>query len=201
MSKTFLLLSAAAVMGLSGCLSATSSEFADPNGTSASAVIPVDLDVLLSGQVYDNNLGGAAYLTGIDPFGVRAYAGVMPDSWVGSDISSGTAIYLADYEVAYVFDVDIAYKPFGTDALSGSYSYTTGQITLVFDADAGTLTGTDNALTINGTVSGGDITGTSTFAEVDGELVGIVGSEGTVGAVHGHSDALVYAGGFVGAKN
>ncbi len=201
LNKTITLLSAAAVMGLSGCFEVTSSEFAVPNGTNASAAISKSLNNTQSGQVYDVSLGGAAYLTGTDTSGAHAYAGVMPGSAVGAPVTSSTATYTADYELAYIRDISVSYTSIGSGTLSGFGGRTSGQVNLILDTNAGTLTGSDNILSINGTVSGSSVTGTSSYSGVDGALSGMVGANGTVGAVHGHGDTLVYAGGFVGARN
>lgn len=185
------------VLGLSACVGEqdyTSSSFATPNGTSASATISKSLSNEQNGQVYDASLGGAAYLTGTNSSGAHAYAGVMPGSSVGSAVSSGTATYSADYEVAYISSISVS-----GNLLSGFNNTDAGTIALTLDTSAGTLTGSNGNLTVDGDVSGTAVSGDAVYRGVSGDLTGLVGDEGTVGAFQGDSDSLVYAGGFVGA--
>lgn len=190
---------ALACVMVQGCVStvsdATRSGFRTPSGTNSTAYIPVALANEVNNRIYDSSLGGAAYVVGTDGDGAAAYAGVMPGSDVGNAIPSGTANYVADYEVVMIEDINVS----GT-FLTGNTNYDAGSITLTADFDNQTLSGQSGQLRVNGNISGGNLTGGVTYRGTSGRLTGLVGDQGTVGAFHGNSDELVYGGGFVGSR-
>lgn len=162
---------------------------------------PVGLEnVTASGVVEHTSIGGVQYLTYFDSGFAGAKAGVLADSDVGSVLTAGEAVYSAAYEVAAMNDLQIRRGSGGSDGYhyAGFSNVDSGNIVLTADFGAATIRGEDGRLKVDGTISGGDIGGNVTYGGREGDLEGIIGKFGAIGAFHGNSADMVYAGGFVG---
>lgn len=106
--------------------------------------------------------------------------------------------------------MDVEYKVTGWESISSegvSGNYETfsglqfnrgGNLTMDFDFDAGTFSGSGDNLTLSGTIEGSDLSGTSNYGGVKGTLDGAVDATETVGAFHGKNSNSTHAGIFVG---
>lgn len=196
-------IAAGAVVALAGCQlsqeAATNSGFLTPN---ASGVITGGVES--DGQevrrtVTDSTGNGFAFAGGTNDNGLAAYAGIIPDTTGGDVVASGSATYDADYTLYRVTDVNLTETRFGEGFVTGTPTVVTGNLTLTADFDAATLSGTSEFLTVNGVINGTNLSGGVTYRDVAGDLIGVVGSDRTVGAFHGNNADLIYAGGFIGA--
>jgi hypothetical protein len=188
-----------ATLMLGGCTASnllTTSKFYNPASATATPVLfDRNYTIVGQGSVEKAGVGGAAYFTAMSGSYAAAYGGVINGSNVGDLMTSGQAVYSADYEVEVVSGLEIAY-----DTLQGVAGSDSGNIILTADFDAATLTGEDGSLRVDGTISGEDVTGNVVYAGVEGQLEGLVGQSGTVGAFHGNDARMVYAGGFAATR-
>ncbi len=181
---------------------ATNSGFRTPN---ASGVITGGVDN--DGQqvrrtIADASGNGFAFAGGVDDDGLAAYAGVIPDSTGGAPLTA-TATFAANYQLFQYTDISLSKTGIGEGFISGLASIQSGPITLTADLDEGTLTGSsgEGLLSVSGTFSGTDLSGDVTYRGVDGDLDGVIGEDRTVGAFHGNTADLIYAGGFIGTNS
>lgn len=186
-------LAAALATSLSGCLLVDVNTFSGFYTPGASGSSPQGYGaVVASGEVENAAVGGVQYFAALGDGTASAYSGVTASSDVGNIVTSGEAVYLADYEVAVISNLRYS----GTD-MNGVSSTDSGNILLRANFADATLTGEDGALTVDGAISGGDLGGKVTYAGTGGELDGIIGQQGVVGAFHGNDGTKVFAGGFV----
>ncbi|MAM61026.1 hypothetical protein [Maritimibacter sp. UBA3975] len=187
-----------AALLLGGCGASnilTNSKFFSPASGAATPVF-FDANYAIIGQgSVEKAVGGAAYFTAMNGAYAVSYGGIINGSNVGDVVPTGQAVYLADYEVEVVSGIEIAY-----DTLQGVSGTDSGNITLTADFDAATLTGEDGSLRVDGEISGKNVTGSVVYAGVDGDLEGLVGASGTVGAFHGNDARTIYAGGFAATR-
>lgn len=192
MIRTFLTLPLLTIP-LSGCLLVdynTRSGFFT-GGTIRDTIVVTD-DIQQSGDVFSQEVGGVTYYTTLGNGRAEAYAGIAAGSDVGPELTGGTATYLADYTVA-----GIANLRYYENELMGVSTLDSGKIILTADLADMSLTGTRGALDVDGTISGGTVGGNVTYAGLKGELQGLVGQQGVIGAFHGNSGKMVYSGGFM----
>lgn len=179
---------------LSGCLLVdvnTRSGFYT-GGTVSSTVTTTDT-IQESGDIYDAPIGGIEYFSTLGNGRAEAYSAILAGSDTGTTPTSGQAVYLADYEVAVISNL----RYYETE-LRGVSSLDDGKISIVADFDQGTVTGSDGALVVDGAITGRAFEGGVVYAGHDGDLEGLVGDQGVIGAFHGNNGKIVFAGGFVG---
>lgn len=141
---------------------------------------------------YSSN--GFAYSVGdTNGDGFAAYSGVLPTTNVGSQVSSGTVNLSGRYEVAYIDNITL-----NSNLLTGRSYVDYGAFSATADFNNNTFTGSNSSRTfrVSGAISGQAISGTSVMDGVTGEMTGVIGTRGAVGAVHGSSSSFIYAGGF-----
>lgn len=183
-----------AALALSACVvtqdQATMSRFTTP--TSGGFVIE-NFNNMSSLRERDIQGDGFAYASGsITNEGLIAVSGVIPGSTGGAVVSSGSATYAGRYELLRMSNIDLS-----GGFISASQTQRTGTINLLANFSNGTLTGQSGGLSINGVVSGTGISGGVTFEGVAGDLTGVIGDDKAIGAFHGNSANLIYAGGFL----
>ncbi len=124
--------------------------------------------------------------------GLRAYAGIIPDQPVQSDLT-GNATFTGPYAVAFIEDIAIT-----DNFVRGRNSLLRGTITL--DADLSTLSfsGTDQVLTVDAQIRDDNVLdGQVTVLGVAGTLQGEIGEDRAFGAFHGADETHLMSGGFV----
>lgn len=158
----------------------------------------MNLDNKETGSVLNAGIGGATFLVGTDTDTAVAYAGVNAGSDVGTTLLAGTATYTAEYEVVQLDNIRIV-----NGNVTGDTRVENRPIELTADFGAGTVTGTDSQgnLTVAGTLVGSAMGGAVNYRGTNGDLDGEIGNDGVVGAFHGSSSDMVYAGGIVGTKD
>lgn len=174
----------------------------------------VSLSSESNGSVSSGSVGRVAFVTGLDLSSGQAlgYVGIAPGANVGSTETSGSASYSTQYEYQVIDNVARTSSTIGGDRLSED-----GNLTLNANFGAGTLTGSNSELSVNGTINGRDLDGTVTAnysatvigsgglttvnGSVDGDLSGMIGSDGVIGAFHGNDSNTILVGGIVGTQN
>lgn len=191
----------AALAALSACSSdglyftgVTESGFKTPT-SGPDAEIPVDLENEQNGNVYNSMFGGAAFVSGTNSSGARAYAGIIPDSNPGAVVTSGKVNYDTQYSVVGVENVS-------SGNLVGDNFAGNGTLTVVADFNAQTFNGANATETfaVEGVISGQDMTGTVTYKGLPGVVEGLVGEDAIIGAFHGSTLGTVFSGGFLGTS-
>ncbi|MEC7763859.1 MAG: hypothetical protein VX874_18290 [Pseudomonadota bacterium] len=178
---------------LSGCLLVdynTRSGFFTGGTLNDTAVVTDDVQQF--GDVYSDEIGGVSYYTTLGNGRAEAYAGIASGSNVGPELVSGTAVYLADYEIASISNLRYYENElYGVSSLDG------GTILLTADLSTMTLTGARGGFEVDGTISGGTVGGNVTYGGLQGDLRGLVGQQGVIGAFHANNGEMVYSGGFM----
>lgn len=198
-------IAATLLVALSACglsqEAATNSGFRTP---SASGVMSggVDNDSQRSATFLFSSTGGGVSMESgtVGDDGFAAYAGIIPGTTVGSGGLTGTATYRGTYRALDITDINLSKTSSSSGFLTGQPGLTTGAITLTANFNGSTLTGTsdDTVLSVAGQVgTGTSLSGTVRYLGVNGQLRGLVGSTGAVGAFHGNNADTIFAGGFV----
>ncbi|WP_342076997.1 hypothetical protein [Yoonia sp. SS1-5] len=129
--------------------------------------------------------------------GYAAFSGILPASQVSTPPTSGSVVYDASFVVSAF--VDVSQEGGQSTAVSGVGN--NGDITLVADFADQTLTGATEQFEVDGLIggSGSELGGTVRWLDIEGQRTGLIGSDQVVGAFHGSSDSVVFAGGLVGS--
>lgn len=172
----------------------TNSGFIRPT-SGASAQIPVSLGNEQNGNIYNPLFGGAAYVTGTDGAGAKAYAGIIPGTNPGAPVTNGTVRYNTKYQVAAIENISVS-----GGFLRGVNTRDSGSLTLVANFNGNTLTGTDGTFAVDGRMSGQNLSGRVSYGGVNGSLTGLIGDDAVVGAFNGNNSTMVYSGGFIGTN-
>lgn len=133
--------------------------------------------------------GGYVYHNGItsDGMGFAAQAGITPGANMGPAVTTGGGTLNGTYRMHNLHIV-------GSHATETYYSNS-----MLFTADFanGTLTASDGTLTINGTFVGTTLDGNVIFQGTQGDMMGVIGAAGALGAFVGDDGVNVYSGGFI----
>lgn len=174
----------------------TASSFYQP-GVAGSR--PVNIaGVIEAGTVSDATIGngGGAYVLTNSGGVAQGYAGLLAHTDVGADPAPGTAVYVADYEVASLSNI----TRIELDRLGGFSATDAGQIFLTANTVTGRVTGADGALRVDAALSNGSFEGDVSYGGTEGDIRGLVGARGIAGAFHGNSGDIVYAGALAGSR-
>lgn len=120
---------------------------------------------------------------------------------IGTPPSSGQVTMDAAYEVVGFTGISKSYSSGSYDYYQGYRFHRAGDLTIAFDFDDGSFSGTDGQLTLEGDLVDSNMTGKSSYYDVAGKVDGAVDANETVGAFYGRDENFVYAGAFTGAKN
>lgn len=191
MNYTIGLITLFSIVILSACMTTSSNLKTSFETSSANGDIGTSLSQTRSGkELIDGN--GYAYAAGKGPdYGFQAVAGVIPGSDMGVPIYAN-ATYTGEWELAKISSIYIS-----GNEITGFIGSDGGSITLNANFAEQTLTGSDGLLEVNGTMNGNNLSGSVIFNGTTGELTGLVGEQGAVGAFHGEGDTQIYAGGFL----
>lgn len=185
---------------LSGCLpDITESEFATPTAAGEFSTAFEESVTIVNNDGFGN---GYAYIIGVDTGSflgveypvVTVLAGVLPTTTVTDLPSSGQATFAGTYEV-----VAINLNQVNSDMTTGEIKdafYQFGNIDMLADFSAGTLTGSGGDLTVHGTFNSQNLGGTVNYNGQNGALQGLVGGDGAVGVFQGNDLDEILVGGF-----
>jgi len=189
---------AIAAAGLSACMSLedlnTDSGFVAPT---TSGAFSNTLDGQVAGADQNAEGDGYSYRVGNGTnTGFLGHAGMIPGSDVSAAPASGAVSYAGTWEMAQITSIFVS-----GGMINGFTGTNSGSLTLTADFSSGAVSGGGDGLTIDGALRGTDLSGTVTYQGVDGSLDGLVGGDGAVGAFHGNSGDIIYAGGFLATPN
>lgn len=193
-----ILIATLAALTLTACASrqdaATNSGFASPT---RSGVIRAGLQDTSTLKLVDAEGDGVAFQVGVDGGkGFKGLAGLVAGTDVTFRPTTGIGTYTGSYRVLALEDITLN----GT-LLAGRKSVDDGSITLNADFANNTLQGRSGPLRVNGRLEGRTLSGAVTYRGVNGDLRGLVGGDDAYGAFHGNNADLIYAGGFIAARN
>lgn len=203
-------LAACAACGGSGFSTPVKSLFVTPNADGSIQQANAFLGGATTEDPVISALTGNGYSihVGISPDnGIRGWAGVVPGAQVSAQPPSGTATMSGGFKVQ---SVEI-FNATSNDIQTSGRFFDSGELDLVADFDAMTLTGARRPRVINtptgplaqtpinvaGTFNGTELSGTVTYDGVTGPLSGIIGGNEAVGVFHGNSATQLHAGGFI----
>lgn len=182
----------AGLLALAGC--SASDLFVRSDFKTPSSGGTFNLDRTFRSGQDSGTVGGYAYAIGEKSgAGFRAYAGLLPGTYIAPPPGAGTATLVGTYELATMTGVNASFSQ--VTGFAGSAS---GALTLAADFAAQTLTTSSGALTVNGTFNAmGHLDGSVKYGSHSATLDGRVGAADAVGVFHGKSDTSLIAGGFL----
>lgn len=202
------LLSVVGIVALSACGGSETSSGAFGVSTQSGFSIPTRIGQIreglaqtTSGADVDFTGNGYGYQVGVlNGNGLRAFAGVTPNTTVSAPPRMGTGTYTGTYEVAsgrLTGGIGPNLQEFRPTRGSGPLDVTVNYDTGAFSAASTTI----GAPRLTGQVNGTTLTGTVRYGVVTGELRGLVGGDRAVGAFHGSNSVTVFAGGFSATRD